>query len=142
MMDAHEARAALAEFERRQQQTVEAGTAPWPWQMVLTSAAAFVAFGLLIDMDMIWLGALLVGLAAAAGTRQAVQLRRTKSSRGWTAALVATFFFALLADVAVQFAVRGSDLPLPNTWGSAAAALTVVLVGRPIQARTAASRRP
>lgn len=141
-MDAHEARAALAECERRQQQTVEAGSAPWSWRVVLSSSAAFVAFGLLIDMDMIWLGAVLVGLAAAAGSRQVVQLRRRKSTRGWTTALGATFVLALLADVAVQFAVRGSDWPLPNTWGSAAAALTVVVLGRPIQARTVATGRP
>ncbi len=73
--------------------------------------------------------------------RQAVQLRG-RSSRGSDAALAATFVFALLVDIAVQFAVRGADLAMPNTWGAAAAALMIVLVARPIHARTAASRRP
>lgn len=52
------------------------------------------------------------------------------------------FVLALLVDIAVQFAVRGADLPLPNTWGAVAAAMTVVLVCRPVHARTAASLRP
>ena len=140
-MDVHEASAALAESKRRQQQTVEAGTAPCR-RAVLSFAAAFVVCGLLIDVDMIWLGAIPLVWASTVGTRQVVQLRRTRSSRGWKAALAATLMFALLADIAVQLAVRGADLPLPNTWGAAAAALTVILIARPMHARTPASRRP
>ena len=139
-MDAHEARATLAESKRRQQQTVEASAATWTWR-ALSFAAAFVVFGLLSDVDMIWLGAIPAVVVSAVWARQAVQLRG-RSSRGWEAALAATFVFALLVDIAVQFAVRGADLSMPNTWGSAAAALMVVLVARPIHARTAASRRP
>ena len=141
-MEIHEARAALAELKRRQQQIVEAGIAPWR-HAVLSFAAAFVGVGLTIDVDMIWLGVIpLVAASTAVGMRQVVQLRRTRSRRGCKAALAATLVFALLADIAVQFALRGENLPLPNTWGAAAAALTVVLVARPIHARTAASRRP
>ncbi len=141
-MEVHEAHAALAEAKRRQQQTVEAGTAPWR-RAVLFFAAAFVGFGLAIDMDMIWLGAIVLGAASTAvGMRQVVQLRRTRPSRGWKAGLAVALVFALLADIAVQFAVRGENLPLPNTWGAAAAALTVVLVARATHTRTAASRRP
>lgn len=139
-MDAHEARAALTESKRRQQQTVEASAATWTWR-ALSVAAAFVAFGLLIDVDMIWLAAIPAVVVSAVWARQAVQLRG-RSSRGSDAALTATFVFALLVDIAVQFAVRGADLAMPNTWGAAAAALTIVLVARPIHARTAASRRP
>ncbi len=141
-MDVHEARAALAESKRRQQQTVEAGTAAWR-RAVLSFAATFVLVGLAIDVGTIWLVAIpLVAASTAVGRRQVLQLRRTTSSRGCKAALASTVVFALLADIAVQFPVRGADLPLPNTWGAAAAALTVILLARPIQARTAASRRP
>jgi hypothetical protein len=139
-MDAHEARAALAESKHRQQQTVEASAATWTWR-ALSLAAAFVAFGLLSDVDMIWLGAIPAVVVSAVWARQAVQLRG-RSSRRSDAVLTATFVFALLVDIAVQFAVRGEDLAMPNTWGAAAAALMIVLVARPIHARTAASRRP
>jgi len=139
-MDAHEARTALAESKRRQQQTVEASTATWTWR-ALSFAAAFVVFGLLIDVDMIWLAAIPPVVMSAVWTRQVVQLRG-RSARGWEAALAATFVFGLLVDIAVQFGVRGADLPIPNTWGAGAAALMMVLVARPIHARTAASRHP
>ena len=132
-MDANEASAALAEFERRQQQTVDAGTAPWPRRAVLAAAAAFVAFGLLIDLEMIWLGAILLVGASAAGTTKVVQLRRTGSG---TAVLAAVFVFALGVDVAVQLAVRSAELPLPNTWGAAAAAVTAVLLATVARARS------
>ncbi len=71
-----------------------------------------------------------------------VKLRETRSSRNWAWALGATFVLALAADIAVQFVVRGADLPLPNTWGAAAAALTIIAISRPVQARLAASRHP
>lgn len=139
-MDAQEARTALDDVERRQQQTVAAGTAPWSWKGLLACAAAFVAYGLLIDQDMIWLvGLLIVGIVAVGG-RRLVQLRRRPADR-WTAVLAGTFVLALLVDIAVQWIVRGAELLLPNTWGAAAAALTVILIGRPLQARAVASRR-
>ena len=43
---------------------------------MLAFAGAFVALGLFIDADMIWLGALLFGGVAAAGSPRAVTLRR------------------------------------------------------------------
>lgn len=141
-MNSHEAQAALTESARRQQQTVQAGSAPWPWSLVLTLAGAFVAIGLTNDLDMVWLLALVIAGACAIVTTKGVKLRRTRSSRGWSAALAATFFLALIVDIAVQFVVRGADLPLPNTLGAIAAALTVICVGRPVQARMAASLRP
>ncbi|MCY7343633.1 MAG: hypothetical protein LH603_17825 [Pseudonocardia sp.] len=86
---------------------------------------------------------LVIGVLGAAGTTRAVALLRTRPSRGWTAALLATFVLALLADIAVQFAARAADLPLPNTVAAAAAAaVVVVVVARPVQARAAASLRP
>lgn len=140
-MDHREARAALAESAHRRQQTIDAGTAPWPWRTVLTLAGAFVALGLSIDADMIWLGAALVGIVAASTTR-AVALRRTRPSPTRVAVLLATVVLAVLVDIAIQLVVRGADLPLPNTWGSAAAAAVLVLLVRPAQARVAASLRP
>lgn len=137
-MDAHEA---LAEARHRQQQTVAAGTAPWSWRALLTGAAAWVGYGVALDLDMVWLVGVLALVVLAAGGRAAVKLR-SKPTRGWTLALVATFVLALLVDIAIQFAVRGADLPLPNTLGSLAAAVTVLVLARPIQARAAAARRP
>ena len=140
-MDIHEARSALAESQHRQQQTITAGAAPWSWRALLSGAGAFVAYGVALDLDMVWLVGLLVVAVVAAGGRTVVKLRG-KPSPGWTAALAATFVLALVVDIAVQFAIRGADLPAPNTFGGLAAALTVILLGRPIQARLAAARRP
>ena len=140
-MDIHEARSALAESQHRQQQTIAAGTARWSWRSVLIGAGAFVAYGVALDLDMVWLVGLLVLAVVGLGGRTLVKLRG-KPSRGWAAALAATFVIALLADIAVQFVIRGADLPMPNTFGGLAAALTVILLGRPIQARLAAARRP
>jgi len=141
-MDPYEARVALAESDRRREQTIEAGTAPWPWRLVLIVAASFVALGLSQDVEMVWLGGAVIGAVAAAWTSRAVKLRETRRSRGWVTALLATFVLALLADIAVQFAVRGADLPLPNTLGAVGAAMVVIFVCRPVHARTAASLRP
>ncbi|MEJ7798389.1 MAG: hypothetical protein WKF42_07810 [Solirubrobacteraceae bacterium] len=110
--------------------------------LVLTGAATLVVFGLVIDLDMVWLTVLVILGASAVGSTKSVKLRATRSSRGWAAALAATFFLALLADIAVQFLARGADLPLPNTLGATAAALTVIAVCRPVQTRMAASLRP
>jgi hypothetical protein len=136
-MDAQEA---LTEARQRQQQTVAAGTAPWSWRAVLTGAAAWVGYGAALDLDMVWLVGLLVLVVIGVGGRAVVKLR-SKRSPGWTAALVATFVLALAVDIAVQFAVRGAGWPVPNTLGSLGAALTVVALARPIQARAAAARR-
>lgn len=141
-MDHHQAQEALSESVRRRQQTIDAGTTPWPWRTVVAFAGAFVALGLFIDVEMIWLGALLLAGVAVAGSPRAVTLRRARPSRGWVAALLGILVLALLADIAVQLAVRAADLPLPNTWGSAAAAAVIVLLARPVQARVAASLRP
>lgn len=136
-----DAAAALAESARLRRLTVDAGSAPWRWSTVLSWAAVLLALGLAVDAELGWLTVLVVIGAAALGTVRAVSLRRTRASRAWSAALAATIAVALAADVAVQALVRGADLPLPNTWGAAAAALVLVLVARPVQARAAASLR-
>jgi len=141
-MNPTEAQAALAESARRQQQTIQAGRAPWPWSLVLLGAATLVALGLIADLNLVWLNVLVIIAASALGTTKGVQLRATRASRGWGAALAATFLLALLADIAVQFLARDADLPLPNTFAAATAGLSVILVSRPVQFRVAASRRP
>jgi len=141
-MNPDEAQAALIESARRRRQTVQAGRAPWPWSLVLMAASTLVALGLIIDLNVIWMTALLILGAWGIFKTNEVKLRETRSSRGWAVALGATFFLALAADVAVQFVVRDAELALPNTWGAAAAALTIIVVSRPVQARLAASRHP
>jgi hypothetical protein len=141
-MNADEAQAALMESGRLQRETVQAGSAPWPWSLVLTAAGALVALGLITDLNMIWMYALLILGSWGIFKTNGVKLRETRRSRGWGIALGATFLLALAADVAVQLVVRGADVPLPNTWGAAAAALTVIAVSRPVQGRMAASRQP
>lgn len=141
-MNSQEAQAALLEARRRRQQTVAAGTTPWPWSLVLSAAGTLVALGLITDLNMIWMTALLVIGAWGTFKTNGVKLRETRASRNWAWALGATFVLALAADVAVQFVVRGADVPLPNTWGAAAAALTIIGASRPVQARLAASRQP
>jgi hypothetical protein len=136
-MDAHDA---LTEARQRQQQTLAAGAAPWSWRALLSGAAAWVGYGLALDLDMVWLVGVLVLVVIGVGGRAAVKLR-SKRSPGWTVALVATFALALVVDIAVQFAVRGAGWSLPNTLGSLGAALTVLALARPIQARAAAARR-
>lgn len=110
--------------------------------MVLLGAATLLAIGISNDLDMVWLLGLVVIALCTLATTHGVKLRATRSSRGWKAALAATFLLALLADITVQFIARSTDLPLPNTLAAAAAALTVILVCRPVQARMAASLRP
>ncbi len=141
-MDHHEAQAALAESTRRRQQTIDAGSAPWPWRTVLVIAGAIVALGLVNDLEMVWLSGVVVLVVAGAVTTKAVALRGAKSPGNWLAVLLIVFVVALGADIAVQFVVRGADLPLPNTWGATAAAAIVIVLARPLQARAAASLRP
>ena len=141
-MDHNEAQAALDESARRRQQTIDAGTAPWPWRTVAALAGALVVLGLAVDADMIWLSVIVFGGLALVGTTRVVALRSTRPSRGWAAVLLGTFALAVLADIAVQFAVRGADLTFPNTWGAAAAAAVIVVLARPVQARASASLRP
>jgi hypothetical protein len=138
-MDSREARAAITGSPRRQRQIVRAGAAPWPWAVVLLLAGAFVAIGLMSDLDILWPLALVTSGACAIAITEGVRLRRTRLSCNW-AALAAVCFLGLLTEIAVQLAVRAIDLPLPNTWGAAAAAMIIVGVTRPVEARMAATR--
>ena len=133
-----EATAALAENRRREVETVAAGSSPWSARDVVPVALALPPLGYLIDLDLVWLFAVLAATMAVFAVRRQVQLRADRRSVRWDLALLATFAAALAADVAVQFMVRGADLPLPNTWGMAAAAVVVLGLVWPVQRRAAA----
>lgn len=130
--------AALAENRRREAQTVAAGNSPWPARAVVPAALALPPLGYLIDIDMVWLFAVLLSLMAAFAVRRRVQLRPERRSPRWNLTLLATFVAAIGADIAVQYAVRNADLPVPNTLGMAAAAVVVLALVWPVQRRTVA----
>lgn len=134
-----DAAAALTENRRREAQTVAAGSSPWPAGYVVPVALALPPLGYLIDIDLVWLFAVLVALMALA-VRRRVQLRPERRSLRWDLTLLATFVAALGADIAVQFAVRNADIPLPNSLGMAAAAVVVLALVWPVQRRAAARR--
>lgn len=140
-MSPDDAEAALAEHRRREAQTVAAGVSPWPVSAVLPVALALPPLGYLIDVDLVWLFAVLVGTMAAFTVSRRVQLRPDRRSMRWDLALLATMVLALGADIAVQFLIRGADLPLPNTWGMAAVSVVILTVTWPVQ-RYAATKVP
>ncbi|WP_380169280.1 hypothetical protein [Jannaschia sp. R86511] len=80
-----------------------------------------------------WLFAVLVGLMAVLTVRRQVQLRTDQRSWRRDLVLLGTMAAALAADVAVQLVVRRAELPLPNTWGMAAAAVVVLALVWPVQ---------
>lgn len=137
-----DAEAALAENHRRQAQTHAAGTSPWPATAVVPVALALAPLGYLIDIDLVWLFAALVGLMAAFTVRRRVQLRTDQRSWRWDLTLAVTFAAALGADIAVQLAVRAAGSPIPNTWGMAAASVVVLALVWPVQRRATARTQP
>ncbi|MEA2191233.1 MAG: hypothetical protein QOI73_1354 [Solirubrobacteraceae bacterium] len=140
-MNSHDAHAARTESERRQRQSGQAGLARWPWAIVALLAGAVVAIGLMVDLDLVWPLAIVTSGACAITIIERGKLRPAPRSYSW-AALAAMLVLGLLAGAAVEVGVRAADLPLPNTWGATAAALTILGVSRRVQARTAASLRP
>lgn len=132
-----DAAAALAENRRREAQTVAAGRSAWPASSVVPIALALPPLGYLIDADLTWLFAALVGIMAAFTVRRRVQLRPERRSLRWDLILLATMLLALGADVVVQFVVRNAELPLPNTWGMAAISVVVLAVTWPVQRHAA-----
>jgi hypothetical protein len=141
-VSAEDAAAALAENRRLEARTVAAGSSAWSARDVVPVALALPPLGYLLDADMVWLFAVLAGLVAVLAVRsRRVLLRWDRRSLRHDLVLLAALLVALAADVAVQYVVRGADLPLPNTWGMAAAALVVVALVWPVQRRLAGSRR-
>ncbi|WP_336921028.1 hypothetical protein [Aquipuribacter sp. SD81] len=137
-----QAAAALAEHRRREQQTVAAGTSPWSAQHVVPVALALPVLGYLIDIDLVWLFAALVGVLAVTLVRRQVQLRTDRRSWRRDLTLLAAGVVALGADIAVQAVVRSADLPLPNTWGAAAFGVVVLVLVWPLQRRGTVTVRP
>ena len=137
-MDVQQATAALAEAERRRQQTVAAGAAPWSWRLLGVWGGALVAFGLTLDFDLVWLGAVILVGAVLAGGQRAVRLRGRRTP--WRSLALAAALAVLMTDIVVQALVRWADGPLPNACGALAGALLLLLI-RPLQARIAAARR-
>lgn len=137
-ISAEDAAAALAENRRREAQTLAAGTSPWAARDVLPVAAALPPLGYLLDADLVWLFAVLIALSATFAFRRRVQLRTDRRSWRRDLVLAATMVAAFAAHVGVQLVVRPDDLPLPNTWGAAAAAVVVLALVWPVQRRLAA----
>lgn len=136
-ISADDAAAALAENRQREAQTIAAGTSPWPASAVIPLILALPPLGYLIDIDLVWLFAVLVGTMAAFTVTRQVQLRADRRSARWDLVMIGTFLVALGADIAVQFLVRGADLPLPNTWGMAAVSVVVLALVWPVQRHAA-----
>lgn len=138
-ISADEAEAALAEHRRREAQTIAEGTSPWPASAVIPWVLALPPLGYLIDIDLVWLFAALIGVLAAFTVTRRVKIRADRRSARADLQVLATLVVALGADVAVQYAVRGAGLALPNMWGMAAVSVVVLALVWPVQRRT--SRR-
>lgn len=133
-MEPYDADEALSDIHESQRRTTTEGARPWPWSFVAALAAALIAVGATIDLDMIWLTALvLVALAAATVPRRA-QLLPSGVTRGYTFASAAVLVLALVINVLVQVLIREQGWQAPNTWGGVGAALVIVIVTRPVQA--------
>ena len=141
-MDAREAQQALDQAAHRRQQTIAAGTTPWTRGQVWSLCSCALALGVLTDADMIWLWLVLMLMGVGVAWRRGVQLRPTRSSGRWQAALLATFVPAIAVNVLFQAVARGLDWPLPNTVGMVGACLVIVTLTRAVQARMVASLRP
>lgn len=134
--------AALAENWKREAQTIAAGSSPWPARGVIPVAVALPPLGYLIDVDLVWLFATLAATMAVLTATRRVQLRPDRRSARSDLLVLATLVVAFAANVAMQFAIRSADLPLPNMWGMAAAAVVVLLVVWPVQRRAAGRVSP
>ncbi|NAZ75975.1 hypothetical protein GTQ99_11205 [Kineococcus sp. T13] len=141
-MDAREAQQALDQAAQRRQQTITAGTTPWTGAQVWSLCSCALALGVSVDAGMIWLWVVLMLTGVGVAWRRGVQLRPTRASGRWQAALVATLVPALALDVAFQAVARGLDWPLPNTVGVLGACLVIATLTRAVQARMVASLRP
>lgn len=138
MMDSRDVRATLDDVAARRQHTLDVGSTASHWPRLVLTAVLVVAFGAMIDLDMIWVGGILLAAVVGLWGTKLVALRRTRS---WGLAFALSFVIAIGADIGVQFLVRARDLPSPNTWGAAAAAAVLLLVSRPLQVRGVRDRR-
>lgn len=134
-MKHYDPRDALSDVHRSRVSTIDEGTRPWPWPFVTALAAALLAIGATIDLEMIWLTALIpVALAAAAVPRRA-QLLPSAVARRYAFSCAAVLGLALVLNVFVQLLIREQGWPAPNTWGGAGAAAVIMGLTRSAQSR-------
>lgn len=133
-MEHYDPDVALSDVHESRARTTAEGARPWPWSFVAALAAALIAIGATIDLDMIWLVALvLVALAAFAAPRRA-QLLPSAVTGAYALVSAAVLVLAVVVNVLVQFLVRGQGWEAPNMWGGVGAGVVIVIVTRPAQA--------
>lgn len=132
---------ALAEVHRRRAQALEEGSAPWPRRFVAVLVLACLTTGAARDADMDWFVPWLVVLLVLGSQLRGVQLPRTSRSRRWAAAWGAALVGSAWLGIVTMHLARTADWPLPGTLGGVVAALGVLCVVRPLQARAARGLR-
>lgn len=137
-MDSDEAAARLATVKQAKSVSVRNGA----WVASLVASAGALAIGLMIDMDMIYLSALVVLGIVGLFSMLSIRLRLTWSDRAGAWLVWGGALLALAAFAAVQFPVRAAGWILPNTIGALAAVVVILLVCRPGLQRLASAPTP
>ena len=125
-MEPDEAAKHLAEAHRRRQQTAGSGA----WTTAITASVAVLAVGVVADLDLWWLsGLVLLGLAGL------WTMRPLRPRIDWTDPIGAWLVgggavLVVAAYIAVQFPVRASGWPAPNTIGAIAAVIVILVLCR------------
>jgi hypothetical protein len=136
-MNSNEAAARLTEAHRMNRLSAKSGA----WVTSLAVSVALTAIGVVVDLDMVWLSALialgLVGLWVARPVRS--RLMWSDPVGVWLVGGGAVL--ALAADIAVQFPVRAAGWAAPNTIGALAAAVVILIVCRAGLQRLASASR-
>lgn len=141
-MDARDAEEALAQSARHQKATVQAGSAAWSGKAVWSFCSAALALGVLTDVGMIWLWAVLMLMGVGFAWRNGVRLQPTAASKPWRIGFAASWVAVFAGYVLAQVPARALDWPFPNTVGAIGASIVIVALVRPIQAGLARSLRP
>lgn len=137
-MDSDEAAARLAAVKQTKSVSVQNGA----WVASLVASAGALAIGLMIDMDMIYLSALVVLGIVGLFSMLSIRLRLTWSDRAGAWLVWGGALLALAAFAAVQFPARAAGWILPNTIGALAAVVVILLVCRPGLQRLASAPTP
>lgn len=125
-MNSDEAAAHLAEVHRVNRLTAKSGA----WITSLAVSVAVLAIGVVVDLDMLWLLAL-VGLGSVAlWSARPLRSRLTWSDRLGAWLIGGGAVLAVVANIAVQFPVRTAGWAAPNTIGAFAAAVIVLIFCR------------
>ena len=137
-MDSDEAAARLAAVKQTKSVSVRNGA----WVASLVASAGALAIGLMIDMDMIYLSALVVLGIVGLFSMLSIRLRLTWSDRAGAWLVWGGALLTLAAFAAVQFPVRAAGWILPNSIGALAAVVVILLVCRPGLQRLASAPTP